>query len=55
VLHQQPEGQLQMQHKGRQNNKYNKSYFRNYMAVERVNTQIQLVIEYINIYIWNNN
>jgi hypothetical protein len=24
VLHQQPEGQLQMQHKGRQNNKYNK-------------------------------
>jgi hypothetical protein len=24
VLHQQPEGQSQMQHKGRQNNKYNK-------------------------------
>jgi hypothetical protein len=24
VLHQQPEAQLQMQHKGRQNNKYNK-------------------------------
>jgi hypothetical protein len=24
VLHQQPEGQLQMQHKGRQNIKYNK-------------------------------
>jgi hypothetical protein len=24
VLHQQPEGQLQMQHKGIQNNKYNK-------------------------------
>jgi hypothetical protein len=24
VLYQQPEGQLQMQHKGRQNNKYNK-------------------------------
>jgi hypothetical protein len=24
VLHQQPEGQLQMQHKGKQNNKYNK-------------------------------
>jgi hypothetical protein len=24
VLHQQPEGQLQMQHKGKQNNKHNK-------------------------------
>jgi ERCC4-related helicase len=54
VLHQQPEGQLQTQHKGRQNNKYKKNnnnqIIRNYMAVERVNTQIQLVIEYINIY-----
>jgi hypothetical protein len=42
-----------MQHKERQNNKYNKitnnQIIRNYMAEERVNTQIQLVIEYINI------
>jgi hypothetical protein len=27
VMHQQPEGQLQMQHKGRQNNKYNKTTY----------------------------
>jgi hypothetical protein len=38
-----------MQHKVRQNNKYNK-ITTNYMAIERVNTQIQLVIEYIKIY-----
>jgi hypothetical protein len=54
VLHQQPEGQLQMQHKRRQNNKCNKvttiRLTRNYMAVEKVNTQMQLVTEYINIF-----
>jgi hypothetical protein len=54
VLHQQPEGQLQMQHKGKQNNKYNKittiRLSRNYMAIEKVNTQRQLVTEYIKIF-----
>jgi hypothetical protein len=53
VLHQQPEGQLQMQHKGEQNNKYNKiitiRLSRNYMTVEKVSTQRQVVTEYINI------
>jgi hypothetical protein len=44
VLHQQPEGQLLMQHKGRQNNKYNKI-----TTIKKVNTQRQLVTEYINI------
>jgi hypothetical protein len=52
VLHQQPEGQLQMQHKRRQNNKYNKiTTIRlsiNYMTIEKVNTQRQLVTGYIN-------
>jgi hypothetical protein len=28
VLHQQPEGQIQMQHKGRQNNEYKKKTIR---------------------------
>jgi hypothetical protein len=52
VLHQSPEGKLQMQHKGRQNNKYTNSnqIIRNYMAVEKVNAQMQLVTEYINIF-----
>jgi hypothetical protein len=54
VLQQQPADQLQMQHKGRKNNKYNKittiRLLRNYMAVERVNTHRQLVTEYINIF-----
>jgi hypothetical protein len=54
VLHQQPEDQLQMQHKRRQNNKYNKittiRLSRNYMTAEKVNTQMQLVTEYINIF-----
>jgi hypothetical protein len=52
VLHQQTEGQLQMQHKRRQNNKYNKiitiRLSRYYMTVEKVNKQRQLVTEYIN-------
>jgi hypothetical protein len=42
-----------MQHKGRQNNKYKKITTirkRKYMAVEKVNTQRQLVTEYINIF-----
>jgi hypothetical protein len=53
VLLQQPKGQLQMQHKRKQNNKYNRITIRlskNYMAVEKVNTQRQLVTEYINIF-----
>jgi hypothetical protein len=54
VLHQQPEGQLQMQHKREQNNKYNKitaiRLSRNYITVEKVSTQRQLVTEYINIF-----
>jgi hypothetical protein len=54
VLYQQPEGQLQMQHKGKQNNKYNKittiRLSRNYMTVEKVSTQGQLLTEYINIF-----
>jgi hypothetical protein len=41
-----------MQHKRAQNNKYNKiiaiRLSRNYMTVEKVNTQMQLVTEYIN-------
>jgi hypothetical protein len=40
VLHQQPEGQLQMQHKREQSNKYNKiktiRLSRNYMTVEKL-------------------
>jgi hypothetical protein len=51
---QQPEGQLQMQHKREQNNKYNKittiRLSRNYMTVEKVSKQRQLVTEYINIF-----
>jgi hypothetical protein len=43
-----------MQHKRRQNIKYNKittiRLSRNYMAVEKVNTQRQLATEYINIF-----
>jgi hypothetical protein len=54
VLHQQPEGQLQTQQKREQNNKYNKittiRLSRNYMTVEKVNTQMQLFTEYINIF-----
>jgi hypothetical protein len=54
VLHQQPEDQLQMQHKGRQNNKYNKittiRLSRNDIIVEKVSAQMQLVTEYINIF-----
>jgi hypothetical protein len=42
VLHQQPECQLQTQHKGIQDNRYNKITTKqiiiNYMAVEKVNT-----------------
>jgi hypothetical protein len=53
VLHQQPEGQLQMQHNRRQDNKKqnnNNQIIINYMAVEKVNIQMQLVTEYINIF-----
>jgi hypothetical protein len=43
-----------MQHKREQNNKYNKiatiRLSRNYMIVEKVSTQRQLVTEYINIF-----
>jgi hypothetical protein len=43
-----------MQHKEKQNNKYNKiitiRLSRNYMTVEKVNTQRQIVTEYINIF-----
>jgi hypothetical protein len=47
-LHQQPEGQLQMQHKREQNN--NNQIIRNYIAVQKVNTQRQIVTKYINIF-----
>jgi hypothetical protein len=43
-----------MQHKRRQNNKYNKiitiRLSRNYMTVEKVSAQRQLATEYINIF-----
>jgi hypothetical protein len=52
-MHQQPEGELQMQHKREQNNKSNKITIirlsRNYMTIEKV-TQRQFVTEYIGIF-----